>query len=138
MVLLDVSVLVSAHLRTDAPRHTECRTYLESLRTAPEPFGLSDLVLSGVLRLLTHPRAFDPPTPIGEARRFVDMLRDMLNAIVLAPGRTSLGHLLRLLVIHAATGNLIADAWHAALAIEHGCEWVADDADFARFQALRW
>jgi hypothetical protein len=28
---------------------------------------------------------------------------------------------------------LVADAWHAALAIEHGCEWISDDADFARF-----
>jgi len=35
-------------------------------------------------------------------------------------------------------GNLVCGAWYAALAIEHGCEWVTDDADFARFADLRW
>ena len=36
-----------------------------------------------------------------------------------------------------ATGNLVADAWHAAMAIEHGCEWTTTDGDFARFPGLR-
>ena len=29
--------------------------------------------------------------------------------------------------------KLVADAVHAALAIETGCEWVSADTDFARF-----
>jgi len=29
------------------------------------------------------------------------------------------------------------DAYHAALAIEHGCEFITADADFARFPGLR-
>ncbi|MGB0679079.1 MAG: PIN domain-containing protein [Polyangiales bacterium] len=37
-----------------------------------------------------------------------------------------------------ARGKLIADAYHAALAIEHGCEWATVDGDFARFPHLRW
>ena len=37
-----------------------------------------------------------------------------------------------------ARGNLIPDAWLAALAIEHGCEFVTTDRDYARFPALRW
>jgi predicted nucleic acid-binding protein len=36
-----------------------------------------------------------------------------------------------------ATGKLVADAYHAALAIEHGCEWVTADGDFSRFPGLR-
>jgi predicted nucleic acid-binding protein len=35
-------------------------------------------------------------------------------------------------------GGRVADACHAAVAIEHGCEWVTNDTDFARFQGLRW
>jgi hypothetical protein len=36
-------------------------------------------------------------------------------------------------------GKLVADAYHAALAIENGCEWVTADTDFAHFQSqLRW
>ena len=32
----------------------------------------------------------------------------------------------------------LTDAWLAALAIEHGCEWITFDRDFARFTGLRW
>lgn len=137
MVLLDVNVLVGA-MREDALRHATMRNYLESLRQSPEPFGISDLVLSGALRVLTHPRVFAPPTPVAQARAFVSTLRATPNAVIVAPGHRHWEIFLRLLEETGAMGNLVADAWHAALAIEHGCEWVSDDADFARFPALRW
>jgi hypothetical protein len=35
-------------------------------------------------------------------------------------------------------GPLVSDAYLAALAIEHGCELVTTDGDFARFPGLRW
>lgn len=35
-------------------------------------------------------------------------------------------------------GEIISDAWFAALAIEHHCIWVTLDKDFARFKGLRW
>lgn len=137
MVLLDVNVLVSA-MRDASPRHAVCKAYVEQLRRAPEPFGLSDLVLSGALRVLTHPRVFDPPTPAEAARAWVTALRDTPNAVVIAPGPRHWELLRGLLVQSGAIGNLVSDAWHAALAIEHGCELVSDDADFARFVGLRW
>ncbi len=37
-----------------------------------------------------------------------------------------------------ATGKLLADAQHAAVAIEHGCTLVTCDSDFSRFPRLRW
>jgi predicted nucleic acid-binding protein len=37
-----------------------------------------------------------------------------------------------------AYGNLVPDAWLAALAIESGCEWITNDRDYARFKGLRW
>jgi predicted nucleic acid-binding protein len=37
-----------------------------------------------------------------------------------------------------AVAHLVTDAHLAALAIEHGCELVSTDADFARFPALTW
>ena len=137
MVLLDVNVLVNA-MREDAPRHAVVRAYVETLRAAPEPFGASDLVMSGALRVLTHPRVFVPPTPLAEARSFIEVLRQSSNFVVVAPGARHWELFCDLLDETGAIGNLIADAWHAALAIEHGCEWVSDDADFARFRRLRW
>lgn len=35
-------------------------------------------------------------------------------------------------------GPRVTDAWFAALAIEHGCEWITMDRDFARFPGLKW
>jgi toxin-antitoxin system PIN domain toxin len=137
VVLLDVNVLVTA-MREDAPRHREVKAYIEGLRQAPEPFGLSDLVLSGALRVLTHPRVFVPPSPLSAARAYVVALRETPNAVVVAPGPRHWELFLGLLEQSGAIGNLVADAWHAALAIEHGCEWISDDADFGRFPGLRW
>jgi hypothetical protein len=35
-------------------------------------------------------------------------------------------------------GNLVPDAYLAALAIESGSDWVSTDRDYARFPGLRW
>ena len=37
-----------------------------------------------------------------------------------------------------ARGNLVPDAWFAALAIESGCEWITLDRDYTRFPGLKW
>jgi predicted nucleic acid-binding protein len=37
-----------------------------------------------------------------------------------------------------AAGKLVADAQHAAVAIEHGCTLVSTDSDFDRVPELRW
>jgi hypothetical protein len=37
-----------------------------------------------------------------------------------------------------AIANLVTDAHLAALAMEHGCELMSTDSDFARFPGLRW
>lgn len=55
MILLDVNILVYAH-REDAERHVEFKNWLESAMTAPGGVAVSDLVLSGCLRVITHPK----------------------------------------------------------------------------------
>jgi len=136
MVLLDVNVVVNA-MRSDALRHVPVNKYVEALRKAPEPFGVCDLVLSGALRVLTHPRVFNPPTPAAQAKAYVVALRATPNAVIIAPGDRHWEIFTNLLQQSRVIGNLVSEAWYAALAIEHGCEWVTDDADFARFEGLR-
>ena len=137
MILTDVNVLVHA-FREDAPRHQGFNTWLVERTTAAEPFGLSDLVLSGVVRVLTHPHVFTPATPLDRALAFVDALRARRNAVVLGPGPRHWDIFHHLCVRAGARGNLVPDAFHAALAIEHGCEWQTTDRAFARFPGLRW
>ena len=137
MYLLDVNVLVGA-MRTDAPVHAVMGRCIEKLRNSPEPFGLCEPVLSGAIRVLTHPRVFTPPTPLPLAVSFVRALRDSPNAIVLQPGPRHWELFLSFLSTSRAVGNMVPAAWIAALAMEHSCEMLSDDTDYARFPGVRW
>lgn len=132
----DVNVLVSA-FREDAAHHQRCRKWLGEALSGRDRVGLSELVLSGVLRVLTHPRIFHPPTPSAAAIAFVDALLAQPASTVLRPGG---GHWRIFRSMSATlhlTGNRIPDAYHAALAIEHGCEWVTLDRGFSVYPGLR-
>jgi len=136
VILPDVNVLVYAH-RKDAHRHSAYRGWLEQAIGGPPPFGLSDLVLSGFIRIVTHPRIFADPSPLPEALAFTAALRDRENRVTVAPGPRH-WDIFRDLCERASTrGNLVPDAYLAALAIESGSEWVTTDGDFARFPGLR-
>ena len=43
-----------------------------------------------------------------------------------------------MLIDGQAVANLVTDAHLAALAIEHDCELISTDSDFARFPKLKW
>ncbi len=137
MILPDVNVLVYA-FHEGAADHPRYRDWLEAAVGSDEPIGLSDLVLSGFVRIATHPRIFELPAPIGRALKFADALRSQPTATVLAPGPRHWQIFGRLCREAGAKGNLVADAYHAALAIESGSEWITTDRDFSRFAGLRW
>jgi len=137
MRLVDVNVLVYA-FREDAPRHADYRSWVQSLVSSDEAYAVSHQVLSGFLRVVTHPRVFHPPTPLEPALAFADAFRDRPNAALVAPGGRHWEIFTVLCRETDARGNLIPDAWLAALAIESGCEFVTTDRDYARFPRLRW
>lgn len=137
MVLIDVNVLIYAH-RESAKDHEAYRQWLRALLDSQEAFGISELVLSAFLRIVTHPKAFDPPSSLTQAQTFARALRYHPNAIVVSPGPRHFGIFLDLCNRAKAVGNLVPDAYLAALAIESGCEWVTADRDYARFPGLRW
>ncbi len=137
MILLDVNVLVYA-MREDGERHAEYSAYLRRVLGGAESVGMSDMVLSGAVRILTHRRIFRPPTPMGLAMDFVEFLRTSPNVLSVSPGPRHWQIFADLCRKTNAVGGLVTDAWFAALAIEQGCEWVSADRDFARFPGLRW
>ena len=137
MVLIDVNVLVYAH-REDAPGHSATRRWLEGALKSPQAFGLSEWVLSGFLRIVTHPRVFDPPSPMKAALALANELRDQPKCVVLTPGPRHWEIFTQLCRATGVKGKLVPDAYLAALAIETGSELVTTDRDFARFPDLRW
>jgi hypothetical protein len=137
VILTDVNVLVYAH-RAGTPDHERYLTWLEERRRSPASFGVSELVLSGFVRVVTHPRIFDPPSNTDVALDFADSIRTQPNAVPVAPGRRHWGIFSELCRSAGAKGNLVPDAYLAALAIESGSEWITSDRDYARFPGLRW
>ena len=137
MVLPDVNVLVYAH-REDASQHAGCRAWVEAAINGNEAFGLSDLVLSGFLRVVTHPKVFARPSPLADALEFTEQLRTRPNGVAVAPGPRHWAIFRTLCTGAGAKGNLVPDAYLAAMAIESGCEWISTDRDFSRFKDLRW
>ena len=138
MLLPDVNVLVYAHREDGHPEHARFASWVTALATGPEPFALSLLVLVGLLRIVTNPRIFKRPSTLEEALAFAAELVRCPTAGLVGPGPRHWELVTDLCRAAGATGKLVADAQHAAVAVEHGCTFVTTDADFARFPKLRW
>ena len=137
MILPDVNVLVHA-FRSDSSNHDTCRAWLDGVVNGDARYGMAPQILSGVVRITTHPKVFAEPSTLDEVFRFCDILLAQSHCVVIQPGERHWEIFSRLCTEADARGNLAPDAWFAALTIESGCEWITFDRDYARFPGLRW
>ena len=137
MDLLDVNVLVYAY-REEAVNHATYRSWLSEVIQSDKAYGIADIVLSGFLRIVTHPKVFNPPSDMAAALEFAQVIRRQPNCVHIAPGPRHWEIFTRLCQTSGAKGNLIPDAYLAALAIESGSRWITTDRDFSRFPELSW
>ena len=137
MILPDVNILVHA-FRSDTSDHEMCRSWLDGVVNGDARYGMAPQVLSGVIRIITHPKVFAMPSRLEEAVRFCDLLLEQPHCLIIQPGERHWNIFKRLCAEADARGNLVPDAWFAALAIESGCEWITLDRDYARFPDLQW
>jgi toxin-antitoxin system PIN domain toxin len=137
MILPDVNILVYAH-REDASNHIAYREWLEHVINSDQAYGMADLVLSGFLRVVTHPRVFNPPSTLEMALAFARDIRSQPNCVPIRPGPRHWEIFEKLCRTANVKGNLVPDAYLAALAIESGSEWITTDRDYARFSELHW
>jgi hypothetical protein len=132
MTLFDVNVLIYAH-RVDQAHHDFYRRFLEDLVNGSEAFGLSPLIAVGFVRIVTNPKFPRGPTPLAQAVAVVESLSALGHCIWAPPGRRHWELTRDLCNKCACTGKAVADAQHAAVAIEHASEWITRDQDFKRF-----
>jgi toxin-antitoxin system PIN domain toxin len=137
LILCDVNIYIQA-FRPDAGDHARCRAWLDAVVNGPSRYGVSPQALSGLLRIVTNPRAFKQPSPLEEALTFCDAVLGGPHCAVVHPGERHWDIFRRLCRDADARANLVPDAWFAALAIEWGCEWITLDRGFARYPGLRW
>ncbi len=137
MRLLDVNLLLYA-LDASSPQHDRARRWLEQALSGPGTVALPWVVLLAFLRLSTRPAVFTSPLTADEALDVVDEWLALPSVTVVHPGRRHAAILRELLDQLGTAGNLVTDAYLAALAIEHGAELCSSDADFSRFPGVRW
>jgi len=137
MILADVNVLLYA-FRRDAARHVECAQWLDGLVNGREVFGMSPQALAAVVRISTNPKIYPAPSSTADAVAYCDAILRSPNCRTILPGARHWRIFADLCAAVGAKGDLVTDAWFAALAIEHGCEWITTDRDFAVFPGLRW
>lgn len=137
MILCDVGVLLHAMIRR-AEHHEVCRREVERLRSTPREMAVSELVLAAVVRIGTNPRVFRPCPTTGEVLGFVNALRSPPEVRQVVPGPRHWTIFEDLIRTTGIRGSDTTDAYLAALALEHGCEWWTTDAGFHRFPGLRW
>jgi len=137
MLLPDVNVLLYA-FRREFDQHTRYRRWLQTLISGDDRFAMSELVLSSVVRIATTRQIFQVPETTETALAFADSLKSHPQCVLIAPGARHWNIFARLCRDARISGKLVSDAYLAALAIEHGCEWITADRDFSRFPGLRW
>ena len=137
MVLCDVSVLLYACTPL-SDHHQLCHDAVRDLAAREEPFGVSDFILATVVRLATNPKIFDPPASAESVFAFTAALRGHPRSVAVAPGGRHWNIFKDLVLSSGVRGGDTTDAYLAALAMEHGCEWWTTDKDFGRFNGLRW
>ncbi|MDA0634910.1 type II toxin-antitoxin system VapC family toxin [Nonomuraea sp. MCN248] len=137
MLLLDINVLVNA-FRPEVVEHKRYTAFLEDLINGDSSYAVSDFVVNGFIRIVTNRKVYINPDPLDRALTFAQSYRNQPHAVVVTPEDRHWDIFTRLCRRTGAVGKLAPDAYLAALAIEHGCEFVTCDRDFAKFEGLRW
>lgn len=136
MIVPDVNVLVHAY-RRESPKHERYAEWLGGVVAGDDELGLVESVLTGFVRIVTNPRIVADPAPTGDALAFVRAVRSSARARALAATDSTWVQLERYAQVdRQVRGNLVPDAWLAAMARSHGGRMATADRGFARFEGL--
>jgi toxin-antitoxin system PIN domain toxin len=135
--LIDVNVLIHAR-RKDAARHAEYRAWLADSLSAAEPVAVAPHSVASAIRVLSHRGIWRDPLSLAECLEYAEIIRAAPATVFLEPGPQHWDIFAVVCRTAKTHGNVVMDAWLAALAIEHGCTIVTTDRDFARFKDLKW
>ena len=137
MIAVDTNILVYAD-REESARHAAALRAVRQLAEGDEAWALPIFCVGEFLRVVSHDRLFDPPTPALEALASIESLLASPSARLLVPGESHVRLLRSLIEESQVQGNLIFDAQIAAVCLEHGATTLlTEDRDFARFRSLK-
>ncbi len=136
MIALDTNILVYAH-REDSPFHEVAARRVAELAEGGAAWAIPWPCIHEFLAIVTHPRIYDPPTPLAAALAQVEAWLESPSLVLLAEPDQHWPELRTLIKKAQVTGGRIHDARVAALCRQHGVRelWSAD-RDFGRFTQL--
>jgi uncharacterized protein len=137
VILVDSNILIYAHV-SSAAQHQIAKDWLNEQLSGTAQVGLPWMSLLAFLRVVTNPRVYVRPEPMGGAWQQVLEWLSCESAWTPQPTARYADVLGEFLALPGIQGNLVPDAYLAALAVEHGLTLCSADSDFARFPGLRW
>jgi toxin-antitoxin system PIN domain toxin len=137
MIAVDSNLLVYAH-REDSPWHEAAYSCLAELVEGRQTWAIPWPCLHEFLAIVTHPRIYDPPTPLGRAIDQVEAWLESTSLVLLAESEDHWERLSSLLRAGRIAGPKVHDARVAAICFQHGASelWTID-RDFSRFPGLK-
>jgi uncharacterized protein len=137
LICVDTNILVYAH-REDSSFHEIAFRCVAELAEGSATWAIAWPCLHEFLAIVTHPRIYEPPTPLSRALDQVDAWVEAPTLALLTESTTHWQTLRALLVDGLIAGPQVHDARVAALCQQHGVRelWSAD-RDFSRFAGLK-
>jgi toxin-antitoxin system PIN domain toxin len=137
VIAVDTNILLYAH-REESPWHAAAFRELANLAEGRSSWAVPAPCFHEFLAIATHPRIFDPPTPLASAVDFVAALLEAPSLAILAEGEGYWPFLQKLVITAQVIGPKVHDARIAALCLYHRVDelWTAD-RDFGRFPEVR-
>jgi toxin-antitoxin system PIN domain toxin len=137
VIAVDTNVLIYAH-RRESNRHATALAQITRIAEGEAPWGLPVFCLAEFVRVVTHLRVFDPPTPLRGALDFLTQLVESPSVRLLLPTINFTSTFQDMCLSAGVRGNLAFDAQIAAVCREHGIDrLLTADRDFARFKNLQ-
>jgi len=143
VIAVDTNILVYAH-RADSEWHDRAAIRLRELAEGRAPWAIPWPCIHEFLAIVTHPRIYNPPTPVAVALDQVDAWLESPSLVLLMEAGGYWGVLREILETGRVVGPRIHDARIAALCRVHGVRelWTADLVTLAAFPpfsvAIHW
>lgn len=136
MIAVDSNILIHAH-RSESKWHDAARTCIANLANSDETWAIPWPCIHEFLAVATHPKVFDPPTPVERALEQVSMWMESPSLVLLGEAIGYWEKLSSVILSSGVTGPRVHDARIAVLCVLHGAKelWSAD-RDFGRFPDL--
>ena len=137
MILIDANLLIYAG-NSALTEHERSRVWLDQQLSGTAPVGMPWQTLLAYLRITTNPRSIARPQKMTDAWTQVQAWLACPPAWIPEPTERHTHTMRELCESSNIYGDLVPDAYLAALALDHGLILCSNDADFARFSKLRW